>query len=165
MTKLAKFPAHWQNAAKRVGVALSGQLFEGRGNFSHLVVEFDLGEHRDWASTALLSDFLRGEYVEDRFGLPRGTTKNVLVMYVSLNPLEIPREHFHVRYPDVPYKQAHDFVLLHEVGHALKGNREAVADEYAFARLLMPQDPAAKAVRDSWYAKMKDPFEMIGFKK
>lgn len=158
----ASFPEHWRRAATAVGVTLPEHLFESGGQrVSHMLVQFDLGEHKDWASTHLLSDFLHQERVEDKFGLSRGTIRNVLVRYVSLNPEKIKANDFRVRYPDVPYKLAHDFVLLHELGHCLRGSKEGDADRYAFDRMLLPENVKAKEKRDVWYGRMKDPFEKI----
>jgi len=160
MRDLASFPEHWRRAANAVGITLPEHLFESGGKkITHMLVQFNLQEHKDWASTHLLSDFLNVEPVEKRFGLPRGSIQSVLVRYVSLNPEKIRANDFRVRYPDVPYKIAHDFVLLHELGHCLRGSKEGAADRYAFDRLLLPEDPKAKEKRDVWYGRMKDPFE------
>ena len=151
---MTTFPEHWRTAARNTGITLPEHLLETLSRrFSHILIEFDVREHRDWASTSLMSDFLSASPIEKKFGLPKGSVSEVVLRYISLSPKLIPRKDFHGRYPDVPYDQAHEFVLLHELGHCVKGSKEDRADEYAFARLLLPQDHQAKAARALWYEK------------
>ena len=102
---------------------------------------------------------LRKELLQHRFGLrtrPK-TRGDIWIRFIGLSPRPIPKRDFHVRYPDVPYEIAHTFILMHELGHAVKGWKEAAADRYAFRRILLPQDPKAKKLRDAVYGKIKHP--------
>jgi hypothetical protein len=156
------FPAHWTKAARVLEISLDrGHLAPIAGrSYSHVIVTFSVDEHRDWASTSMMGDFYDAASAEEKWGLPRGSARGTLPWrYVALNPLPIPQNDFHVRYPDVPFKRAHEFVLLHEIGHILHGWKEQAADDYAFARSLIPPDKAAAEKRSLWYSKMKNPLD------
>lgn len=150
------FRHEWRAAARVAGVKLPTHLLElEHPKRSHVEVNFQSEHIRDWASTSLMVDGpYYEEYIEKKYGLPAGSVRDVLARYVTLSADDIPIADFHARYPEVPPKRRHEFVLLHELGHVVKGDREAAADEYAFARTLLVQDPEARAMRAVWYAKI-----------
>lgn len=161
---ISQFRSEWRGAAKRVGVKLPEdilpllQVVGARERSSHVELSFKSERIKDWASTDLMSDGpFREEYIEEKYGLPRGSVKNVWVRFITLGTSPIPEKDFKARYPDVPMKSRYDFVLLHEIGHVVRGSREAAADEYAFRRMLLVENPEAKAMRAVWYAKMPAP--------
>jgi len=162
------FPAYWREAAAVLEVDLDEDHLvpapAGR-KYSHVVVSFRADEHRDWASTSMMGDYADAEYYEEKRRLPRGSLTGPMPWrYVSLNPSPIPKKDFHVRYPEVPFPRAHEFVLLHELGHVLQGWKEQAADDYAFARILIPPDPEAAKRRALWYSKMRNPLDLTWLK-
>ena len=157
------FPAHWSAAARALGIDLDDEHLipapTGR-RYSHAIVSFRLDEHRDWASTSMWADEYPAESAEKKFGLPPGSVHgDPPWRHVSLNPVPIPSNDFRVRYPDVPIKRAHEFVLLHELGHVFHGWTEQAADDYAFARALLLPARVAAEKRALWYSKMKSPLD------
>jgi len=166
-------PEHWLQAARRIGlrmkpgprghatalVKLESPKTSLGQPVSHMLLTLVVEPMRNWAETSMDPSLMREEYVARDMDVPRDSLDGVMIAQISLSPTAVPQKDFHVRYPDVKYALAHEFVLLHELGHAAKGWRESAADEYAFARLMLPQDPAAKAAREVWYEKMKPPFD------
>jgi len=165
----AEFPAHWRSAAKALQIRLGGAHYiptPGKKVYGDavdgLLITFKLDESRDWASTSLQEDVMYGWAAERALGLPAGSIPGgVLARQVSLNPVKISANDFRVRYPDVPYKQAHQFVLLHELGHCLHGWTEQAADDYAFKRILLPPSKVGSEKRALWYSTMKHPASRI----
>lgn len=162
-------PLHWEKAAKRLDLHLHGKsprraIVEMNPprkvwgeDISHVLLELRSETIKNWGETSLLTDILNPEYVTERLGLPDPKASGMFVAYIALSSTPIPKKDFHVRYPDVAYSIAHDFVLLHEIGHALRGWKEAAADKYAFDRLLLPQNHEAKAMLELWYEKILHP--------
>jgi hypothetical protein len=153
------FRREWRVAAGDVGVTLPTYLLAlDHPKRSHVQIAFRSERMKDWASTSLMVDGpFREEYIEKQHGLPPGSVRDVYERYVTLSVDPIPISEFHPRYPDVPSTRRYEFVLLHELGHVVKGDREAAADEYAFARMLLVESPEARAMRSLWYAKMPKP--------
>jgi hypothetical protein len=117
-----------------------------------------------WAELSLMSEGpLRQDIIRDRFAKPRPVKLegDIWIKYASLSPRPIPHEDFAIRYPDVPFELAHQFVILHELGHAVTGWSEATADEFAFRHMKLRQDPKAKRARMEKYAQMKHPGDVF----
>jgi hypothetical protein len=158
------YPAHWVAAAAATDIRLSpGHLLKlppGRDQ-EYLYLTFRIGTDRPgtWATMSLMVDFLSPSYLEKQLGLRPGAIhqKTVIQKYIDLCRPPIPQEDFHKRYPEVPSDQAHQFVLLHEFGHAVDGVKEADADRYAFSSLLLREDPKQAQMRSLWYEKMPAP--------
>jgi hypothetical protein len=168
---------HWRDAIAQLGLGRGLRVDSAGENFrrpeflvkkprtrksSHLIIEMRVEPLRNgnWAETSLMMDGpYREDYVRARFVVPKSVKihGNVMSRHIVLSPRPIPQSEFHTRYPDVPYKLAHTFVLAHELGHAMSGWREAAADRYAFRRLVLAQDPKAKKLRDAVYGKIKHP--------
>lgn len=174
------YPPHWRGAIRELGVNRSlNVVSDAKGRLlmryprarraSHLILDIrgdPAMRPGTWAATSLFIDGpLRTDLVRQQFGLPKSVKirDNVWIKYVSLSPSPIPKRDFHVRYPDVPYELAHTFVLMHELGHAVKGWKEAAADRYAFRRMMLPEDPKAKKLRDAVYGKMRHPGSFMGW--
>lgn len=168
---MASLPPHWAHAVFELGLN-RGMRKDGKLEFfvktprtrksSHLIVALRAEPLRkgNWAETSLMIDgpFVEG-WVRKTFGVPKSVRIRGDVMFkqINLSPSPIARSEFHTRYPDVPFELAHTFVLAHELGHAMSGWKEAAADRYAFRRMMLPQDPKAKKVRDAVYGKMRHP--------
>jgi len=158
MSRPHEFRHGWRAAARVTGVKLPTYLLElNLPKRSHVEIHFRSESIRDWASTSLMADGpFREEYIEEKYKLLAGSVRNVWARYVTLGADDIPLKAFHTRYPDVPSVRRYEFVLLHELGHVVKGDREAAADEYAFGRMLLVESPEAKAMRAVWYAKIPE---------
>ena len=174
---MSNIPPHWTRAFDETVLRRQGRLIRTGDKYelliklprsrkaSHLVVELNAEPHmRDWAETSLMADGpVRNEWVQEHFRLPKSVKLegNIYIKFVGLSVSPIPREAFHTRYPEVPYELAHSFILMHELGHAVNGWKESRADEFAFRRMMIPQEPKAKKLRDAVYGKMKHPMEII----
>jgi len=156
------FRPEWRAAARAARVKLPEDLLSLSprlvGRPSHVELSFRSERIKDWASTSLMADGpFRESYIEEKYGLPAGSAKDVWVRFITLGTDPIPEKDFKARYPEVSAKRRYEFVLLHEIGHVVRGNREALADEYAFFRSLLTEDQEAKAMRAVWYAKIPAP--------
>jgi hypothetical protein len=165
------FPAHWEKGARAAGMDLQGHLERletPRKAWGHpvsfVLIRFDLGEHhpRWWASTSIMSDVLEPRHLEKEFGLSTGTLgEGVLAGYISLNPDPIVASDFALRYPEVPYRRAYEFVILHEMGHVVRSWKETDADRFAFERTRIRETKAGREKRAAWYESIQHPATKI----
>lgn len=156
----AEMPQHWSVAAGRLGICLDpGHLLKLPNK--HRVfgkdcevawVEFKTEDFTDntWATTSFMVDIIGAKWLESQ-GYKLDPKTGVVARYISLSVQHIDLNNFVSRYPDVPDRLRHDFVLLHELGHVVAGRKEADADEYAFKYLGLTKDEGAWERRQKYY--------------
>lgn len=158
----------WKRVAREEGIDLSGHLMvlpeiARRGFYKdckYVVVYFKMqnlsvhGYGSVWAATSLLFDGpMYAWAIEDQFKIARGSLgdKDVGARHVTLSTTPIVKSQFEERYPDVPWKEAYRFVMYHELGHVIMGQRECCADEYAFAEMQIKQSKKGRSIRNAVY--------------